>query len=265
MARDYVIKLGTMLFTMVEPEKGFEVEYNRWYERDHFYGGVLTGAWSFAGDRFVATRTMKDLRYPAESVMTPDPLSGSYLGVYWVLDGKHDEWNRWSVDTVKMLHATGRMFAERTHIHTLLYHFTWSIQKNEWGCPAELALDHNYAGLVVNVGELLEGATHDDLEAWTRNTWAPGALASDWGPDLVVNATPLPLLDDAPPDVPRTVNAERRFLQLHFLDHAPDENWEAGYGQYGAQLNASGVATHLWTSPFIQTIVGTDTHTDQLW
>jgi len=75
----YVIKLGTMLFTMVEPTKGHEVEYNRWYERDHFYGGVLTGAWSFSGDRFVATRELKDLPpYPAETPMTPDPLTGSY-------------------------------------------------------------------------------------------------------------------------------------------------------------------------------------------
>ena len=93
MARDYVIKLGTMLFTMVEPTKGHEVEYNRWYERDHFYGGVLTGAWSFAGDRFVATKAMKNLRYPAESPMTPDPMTGSYLALYWVLDGHHDDWN----------------------------------------------------------------------------------------------------------------------------------------------------------------------------
>jgi hypothetical protein len=27
---DYPIKLGTLLFTMVEPERGREVEYNRW-------------------------------------------------------------------------------------------------------------------------------------------------------------------------------------------------------------------------------------------
>ena len=37
MERDYVITLGTMLFTMVEPTPGHEVEYNRWYERHSFY------------------------------------------------------------------------------------------------------------------------------------------------------------------------------------------------------------------------------------
>ena len=98
--KKYPIELGTLLFTMVEPNKGHEVEYNRWYERDHFYGGVLVGAYSFAGDRFVSTRDLKALRYPVDSPMTPDPMSGSYLAIYWVLKGHHDDWNRWSVDTV---------------------------------------------------------------------------------------------------------------------------------------------------------------------
>jgi hypothetical protein len=62
--KDYPIKVGSMLFTMVEPHKGHEVEYNRWYERDHFYAGCMIGAWQFAGRRFVATRDLKSLRYP---------------------------------------------------------------------------------------------------------------------------------------------------------------------------------------------------------
>ena len=71
------ITLGSLLFTMVEPHRGHEVAYNRWYERDHFYAGCMIGAYQFAGDRFVATRRLKDLRYPVESPMTPDPLAGT--------------------------------------------------------------------------------------------------------------------------------------------------------------------------------------------
>ena len=92
------IELGTMLFTMVEPRKGHEVEYNRWYERDHFYGGCLAGPYLFAGRRWVATKDLKAKRFPASSPITPDPQVGSYLAVYWVLKGTHDDWNRWSVD-----------------------------------------------------------------------------------------------------------------------------------------------------------------------
>ena len=182
---DQGIELGTMLFTMVEPSKGHEVEYNRWYERDHFYAGCMVGPYTFAGDRFVATKRLKDLRYPAGSPMTPDPQQGSYLALYWVLAGHHDDWNRWSVDTVTWLHANGRMFTERKHVHTVLYDFGWSVQAAERGTSAELALDRHYAGLVVNVGELTEGSTLGDVETWTRTAWAPTAMAAPWGPDLV--------------------------------------------------------------------------------
>jgi len=257
--------LGTLLFTMVEPHRGHEVEYNRWYERDHFYAGCMVGPWNFAGDRFVATRRLKDLRYPTPSPMTPDPMSGSYLALYWLLAGHHDEWNRWAVDTVKDLHATGRMFVERAHIHTALYEYRWSVQATETGTAAAQALDRNYAGLVVTVGEVDPAASHDDIRRWTTEVWAPAAFTRPGGPDLVLNATPLPLLPDAPPDVPRIPNAERRFLQLHFLDHDPGHHWDAVYGRFGADLEASGLATHRWTAPFIQTVFGTDTYTDQLW
>ena len=35
------VKLGSMLLTLVEPHRGHEVAYNRWYERDHFYSGCM--------------------------------------------------------------------------------------------------------------------------------------------------------------------------------------------------------------------------------
>jgi hypothetical protein len=185
--------------------------------------------------------------------------------LYWVLAGHHDEWNRWSVDNVQWLHANGRMFAERTHIHTVLYDHDWSLQADPDGTSVELALDRDYPGLVVNVGELATDATHDEVRAWTTDVWAPAAMAEPWGPDLITSSTPLPLLDDAPADVPRVANADRRFLQLHFCDGDPARSWDEGYGRFGAALEASGLATHLWTAPFIQTVVGTDTYTDQLW
>ena len=48
------IRLGAMLFTMIEPHRGHEVAYNRWYERDHLYAGCTVGPYNFAAKRWVA-------------------------------------------------------------------------------------------------------------------------------------------------------------------------------------------------------------------
>ncbi|MGH7733770.1 MAG: hypothetical protein ACREOE_08765, partial [Gemmatimonadales bacterium] len=142
------IKLGSMLFTLVEPHRGHEVAYNRWYERDHFYAGCMIGPYQFAGKRFVATAELKALRDPDPSVVTGTPARGSYLGIYWILRDYHDVWNKWAVDQVNALHKAGRMFAERDHVHTLLYRYAWERSREEDGLPAELALDHPSAGIV---------------------------------------------------------------------------------------------------------------------
>ncbi len=52
------VRLGSMLFTLVEPHRGHELAYNRWYETDHFYAGCMMGPWLFAGRRWVATRPL---------------------------------------------------------------------------------------------------------------------------------------------------------------------------------------------------------------
>ena len=68
---DYPIKVGSMLLTLVDPNKGFESAYNRWYERDHYIAGGLIGPYNFAGSRWVATREMKDLRWGGTQVAAP--------------------------------------------------------------------------------------------------------------------------------------------------------------------------------------------------
>ena len=81
---DDPIRIGTMLYTLVEPHRGHQVAYNRWYERDHFYAGCQIGAYNFAGARFVATAPLKGLRYPGDgaggpSPLVPDPQVGSLV------------------------------------------------------------------------------------------------------------------------------------------------------------------------------------------
>ena len=44
----------------------------------------MTGEHFFAGRRFVATRDLKALRYPASSGSIADSSSASYLALYWM-------------------------------------------------------------------------------------------------------------------------------------------------------------------------------------
>jgi hypothetical protein len=258
------IKLGSMLFTLVEPHRGHEVAYNRWYERDHFYAGCMIGPYQFAGKRFVATAELKALRHPASTAITGEPGRGSYLALYWVLDGYHDVWNRWAVDQVKALHQAGRMFAARDHVHTLLYRYAWEQARDGDGLPAELALDHPSAGLVALWTDRRPEVGPEELERWQRQEHLPSLLAG--GPArLVVAADPLPLLVDAPGDVPRSEADDRRQLTLWFLDTGPDAAWEEVVDEHCRALEASGLAEVAGAMGFLPTIPGTDTYTDRLW
>lgn len=255
------IKLGTMLFTLVEPRKGHEVDYNRWYERDHFYGGCLAGPYLFSGKRWVATRDLKAKRFPADSPIAPAPETGSYLAVYWVLEGTHDAWNRWSVDQVQMLHKSGRMFPERDHIHTVLYEYRWDVNRDTDGVPVELALEHPYQAMHVLIGERNDGTDMADVDAWFREH-LPAALAGTRiGQVAAFNA--MPLLDDAPPDVPRDPATDRRFMQMWFVEDGPESGWST-IQSVAEAFNGSGLGSIVFASPFKTTIPGTDIYTDQL-
>ncbi len=248
------ITLGSALFTLVEPHRGHEVEYNRWYERDHFYAGCMVGPWLFAGRRWVCTRDLKDLRFGAQPDLFGGVERGSYVALYWVIKGKHAEHFAWGLEQVKWLHANGRMFEHRDHVHTLLYKFLWS-EGRDSGVRPELALDHPFDGLVASVIELSEGATADDFRGW---------LSAHVTPELELAFRPIPLPPGSPVTQPGLENLERRLLTLGFLRDAPAAIWDEQHAAADA-LASSGVGRILWTSPFVPTIPGTDTYTDRLW
>ena len=254
--RDKPIKLGGALVTMVEPHKGHEVAYNRWYERDHFYAGCQIGAWNVAGTRFVATRECKAKRYPVDSPICPDPTSGSYLAVYWILAGKFGEWIQWGTNQVNWLHENNRMFPHRDHIHTLMYKYRGEVHADPDGVPAELALDHRYPGLVLVIGEPADGVQDTQITEWVQSQPLPS--------DQVVTFTPIPLLGNAPSDVPRD-EAKDRFCHLYFVEGDPVAIWDEQFASLGDDLAATGLGTVVFASPFISTVPGTDTYTDQLW
>jgi len=249
------IRLGGALITMVEPHRGREVAYNRWYERDHFYAGCMIGAWTIQGSRYVATRDLKALRYPKNSPICPDPTGGSYIAIYWILAGRLAEWIRWGTDQVRWLHEHGRMFADRDHVHTAMYRFQTEYRARPDGIPIELALDHHSPYLVFAIGRPRGGRTLDEVDGFLR-TRALGEVAAAFAP--------VPLLGDAPIDVPREDDSDR-FALLSFVDAEIGDVWGSTFENLGRDLAARDVADLLFVSPFRKTIVGTDAYTDRLW
>jgi hypothetical protein len=245
---------------MVEPEKGHEVDYNRWYERDHLYSGVMIGPYSLAAGRFVSTKDLKALRYPADSPITPDLSVGSYLAIYFILARHHDEWWRWGRRQVKVLIDADRMFDKRTHIHTQLYNYLGSVSRDgDGGVPAELALDHRFPGLVVVIGRA--NGDREEALAKLRTDVVPVMLAGSQAA-LCLTFAPFPMPPGQPSDVPASSDDDVRFLQLFFTDVPPDSAWQQ---TFAALDDAYGdVADVIFASPFKHTVPGTDTYTDQL-
>jgi hypothetical protein len=258
------VQVGTILFTLVEPHAGYEVDYNRWYERDHFYAGCLIGRGWFAGARWVATRDLKQLRFPTDGSFLPDLSAGSYLATYWVEKGLDAEAIAWGSEQVHWLHDNGRMFDHRDHIHTLMYVARWALGREPDGVPPALALDHPFAGLAAVMVDRNEGSELDNraFSAWLRDECLPTVIV-DSPIELVLAATPIALPKDAPVMQPPNPGEERRTLLMCFLDEDPRLRWQTLH-DLEAAVAAGGHGSVVYASPFIPTIPGTDTYTDQL-
>ncbi|MCU1351544.1 MAG: hypothetical protein JWM05_753 [Acidimicrobiales bacterium] len=249
------IRLGGALVTIVEPHRGHEVAYNRWYERDHFYAGCMIGAWTISGARFVCTRDLKELRYPDPSPVVPDRMGGSYMAVYWVLAGGFGQWITWGTEQVKWLIEHDRMFPHRDHVHTLMYKFRTEYEEAD-GVPVELALDHRSPYVVFVVGQPAPGVDLDQVDAWFRDRPHLGTVGAE--------LTAIPMAAGAPSDVPRDEAADR-FSQLWFVDDEIHDVWDERFAKLGDEFAAAGLGELVFVSPFRATVPGTDAFTDSLW
>jgi hypothetical protein len=161
------------------------------------------------------------------------------------------------------LHENGRMFAEREHVHTQLYKLRWTASRDDDGVPPELALDHPFAGIVTVFGEVADGTDPADVDRWYQEEHLPRALAGSPAA-MCIAATPRPL-QRGPKDVPRAEGTENKFVHLYFLDSDPRGAWADHFADHAAEFEKTGLGRIQLASPFLTTIPGTDTYTDQLW
>jgi hypothetical protein len=236
------VEIGTAVVAYIEPHLGVEVEFNRWYERDHFYAAAMAGPGMFSGGRFVANRPCKDVR-PPDGTLFGDPARGSYLACYWVLPGMQAEWDAWVAGAVAQLAAQDRMFPGRDHVHTALYRFDWQVGDP----PAALALDRGFDGCVA-----IALARDDDVDAWAADLVGDGlpAAAAFTQERLIMSV----LGDDAVSDPASHV------LVLGFVDGDVLSVWR---DRVEPMLGDDRVRVR-YASPFLRTVPGTDRYVDEL-
>lgn len=267
---DCPIQIGEMLLTLVDPRRGHEVAYNRWYERDHFYAGCMIGPWLFAGSRWVATRALKDLRISDGRGEVANPVdAGSYVSIYWVHAGHEEEHWEWAGKQVHWLYSNGRGFAERDHVHTVLFRYLTTAyrvrNRDRDPVPVQLALDHGYPGLAMIATDRAPGVSEDDLLRFTaeakilRSPASPVASIASWRPkqrDAITSSSPMNLGTG-------TGGAERT-MQLAFLEGDPVAAF-AEVAEFARAIEGAGLGRIGFAAPFFKTDVGTDRYTDQLW
>ena len=264
---DGPVRIGAMLFTLVDPHPGYEVAYNRWYERDHFYGGVMVGPGTLAGKRWVATRTLKNLRFPAaSSVPSPvaEPLdAGSYLATYFIDAASVAEHFAWASEEVHKLYAADRGFEERRHAHTVLYTMRAAHHRDADPIPAHLALDHPYAGLASIHIDRAEGVGTKDLDAWLEGDGRSALLGEGSPVDQALSWRPIIPDREGPMDLGSGPGGKERSLLMCFLDRPADAAW-SHLSNFGESLESAGIGTVVLAAPFTPAIPGTDTYCDQL-
>jgi hypothetical protein len=261
----YGVEIGTSLITMVEPHPGHEYGYNRWYEDDHFYGGAMAMPWMFAGRRWVATRELQRLRYPEKSAVAEPVGAGCYLSVYWLTRGRHDEHMRWTVGINRRLNRDGRVYRDRTHVFTSFQQHAGVAYRDGAAGPRDVhALDHPYAGLVLEVIDAEDAGQRDRLLDWLLERGLPGRLPAGGPAAMCVLFRPLPLPVDKMSYVKPVDGTETRLTLLWFLQQDPRACWDAFTGLDTEVAAAVPGARVELVAPFIPTLPGTDVYVDEL-
>jgi hypothetical protein len=261
----YAPRIGSALITLVEPHVGHEAAYNRWYEDDHYISGAMAFPWVFAGRRWVATRDLQLLRYPASSPIADPVTAGCYLSTYWLVDGRYKEQFYWATATNNRLNADGRGFDEhRTHVFTNYQYYNGATYRPDVVSRDVHALSLPFLGLVLDVIDANDGVDRDDLDAWLATDYLPSVTTGPVAMSLRWEPIPMPVRKGEGVKVLDTPALDRRLTILHFLDVDPRECWQDAFAGNGDRVAAGGLGTTTLAAPFIPTIPGTDRYVDEL-
>ena len=261
---DLRVELGHAIFALVEPHRGHEVAWNRWYERDHLPAAGAFAPWTMATQRWLATRREKALRYPQQNPICQPAERGTFLAALWIQRGRYEDQQAWVAEQMRTLAAQGRNFDQRDVLSTAGYDYLGGVRRDADGVPPELALDRRYPGVVLVWSERRPGAPLDELRGW---------LAGELLPELVEKSpiamallfTPKPKASWWPKAAPEVPGVGERILVACFVEEEPAACFERRFAELGASLDAGGRGRTLLVAPFVPVVPGADPPLDRLW
>jgi hypothetical protein len=262
------VGVGHALISLVEPHPGHEHDYNRWYEYQHFFDGAMHMPWMFAGRRWTATYELQQMRRAGKGRLLEPIEAGSYLGTYWIVDGRVDDYIDWTFAANDRLTQEGKKYPGRDNIYTGFYDRVGVVRASDDVPPARFSLVDPSPGLVYEVLEAEGPGSRDALEKWFVNEHVPSRLQAGLPASQVILFR---LHLSQPGDDQRRraymddlANNRRRLTALWFLDDDPRDCFAQNFGDEVEQVSASGLGEAILVAPFIPSRMGTTAYETEL-
>jgi hypothetical protein len=254
---DERVELGHAIFNLAEPHAGYELAWNRYYERDHLIAAATFAPWTMGTQRWVAKRVHKALRYPRENPIAQPADKGTFFAGIWIQKGRLDDQQLWVAEQMKILGEQGRNFEERDVLTVGGHDLIGAVFRDPDGVPAELALDHRYPGLVVAWLERTPDHSLEDLRDALVEKVLPEFLAESPTAQALC-FTPLPKASWWPKASPEVAGVGDRVLVAFFVECDPCEVWDERFAGVGSLLEAGGLGRTLFVAPFVPVVPGVD-------
>lgn len=171
---------------------------------------------------------------------------------------------KWTVGINKRLNRDGRVYQDRTHVFTAFQDHEATVYRDGAAGPRDFhALDHPYAGLVLEVIDAESAEQRAELLEWLRSRHLPKRLAGSPAA-LVTIFRPTPLPGDRMTYVKQVEGVDTRLTLLWFLEADPRDCWEGYFAGLEAAVEEVGLGKVELVAPFIPTVPGTDKYVDRL-
>lgn len=254
------------LITTVNVLPGFERSYNRWYDHDHFYAGMMSLPWCFSGARWIATRDLRGLRYPADGAFVDPITDGNFLHTYLASAGRMEAFSEAVSEAAARLLEDGRMNRDggRRQVFTAQNDYVGAVYRDAEGPRDIHAFDHPYPACILQIIDAPTPERRTALERWLLADHLPASLAgSPAAMCLAFRTRPVSTRLAYIAQEMRTDRFTQRVVVLWLLETDPVSAWEM-FAKQGEAIERAGLGRMEFISGYLRLVPGTNTHIDQL-